>query len=60
MEYPKKFVVFCHHKAVMQGLEDHLYKYQQKSKSNSKNDPIYVKIDGSTSGTGRERAVKTF
>jgi SWI/SNF-related matrix-associated actin-dependent regulator 1 of chromatin subfamily A len=44
----------------MQGLEEELWKLQKKMKQDPKTDPLYVKIDGSTSGVGREKAVKTF
>lgn len=59
VEYPKKFVIFCHHKSVMKGLEDLLWK-EQKKRKHDKNDPLFVKIDGSSSSAGREKAVKTF
>ena len=59
LAYPKKFVVFCHHKVVMEGLQQRLDVLQEKEKRAEK-DPIYVKIDGSSSSSAREYSVKTF
>ena len=57
LEYPKKFVVFCHHREVMEGIEEGL-KPLDKSKNNSA--PLIVKIDGSCTSEQRANAVRLF
>lgn len=56
LSYPEKFVIFYYHKIVVQGLEKLLineYKFNEK-------DPLFVKIDGSSTTQCRKNAVKKF
>lgn len=50
LDYPKKFVVFGHHKKMLDGIEEHLKKNKQK----------YMRIDGSTSAKIRNSNVEKF
>lgn len=60
LEYPEKYVVFCHHKKVMESLCKKLTKLVMNNQAYSDKKPLFTKIDGSSNDKQRKEAVDMF